>query len=228
MSRDSEAELLEVLAEESFLTARLDDAITARRRALRLREQTGHKAAVSLNHQALSILEWSNGNRVAAEHHAARGVEVFDEHLDAENKSELALFGHALTSQGYFAAMTRDFITANDLLAEAAACAEKVDDPALTARVAIITGLSASLAGEREGRDALWSAVRSAPEYLDEIYAFGCSHLALVDIEQRSLPQAEDVIDGGISLSVDRDVPVARSLPTHPPRPAQTDGGGVG
>ncbi|MGV0801869.1 hypothetical protein ABQF26_33165, partial [Mycolicibacterium elephantis] len=98
--------------------------------------------------------------------------------------------------------MTRDFITANDLLAEVAACAEKVDDPALTARVAIITGLSASLAGEREGRDALWSAVRSAPEYLDEIYAFGCSHLALVDIEQRSLPQAEDVIDGGISLSV--------------------------
>lgn len=57
----------------------------------------------------------------------------------------------------------------------------------------------------------MWSAVRSAPEYLDEIYAFGCSHLGLVDLEQRRLHQAEEVIDSRISLSVDRDVPLARS-----------------
>ncbi len=207
---DSEAELLELLAEECFLTARLDDAIAARHRALHLREQAGATAAVSANHQALAIQQWSTGNRSAAEHHAAQGVNVFESHRNPECPKERALFGHALATQGYFAAMTRDFPRATALLSQAAEWAGVAGDPTLVTRVAIIEGLSAALTGDSAGLEAMWAALKSAPDDFDEICSFGCSHLALIDTEQRRLGQVAEVLDIYLPLSADRDVPIGR------------------
>lgn len=208
---DSEAGLLELLADEYFLTDRLEDAIGARRRALRLREQAGVATAVSANHMALAIPEWNNGNRSAAEYHAAQAVAVLDGHVDPERQPERALFGHALATQMYFAAMTRDFTRAAALSSQAGECAGTAKDPTLVFRLAVIEGFCAALAGENAGSEAMLSVLKSAPEHLDDIYFFGCVHLALVDIEQRRLDHAAEVLDISIPLSIDRDVPISRS-----------------
>jgi DNA-binding CsgD family transcriptional regulator/tetratricopeptide (TPR) repeat protein len=207
---DSEAELLELLADECFLTDRLDDAIGARRGALHLREQAGIAAAVSTNHQALAIPLWNNGKRSAAEYHAAQAVAAFDGHLDPGSKTELALYGHALTTQAYFAAMTRDFTRAAALLSQAGECAGTAGDPTLVVRVAVIEGFRAAQAGDNAGREAMLSVLKSVPQHFDEIYGFGCTHLSFVDIEQRRLNQAAEVLDIITRPSADRDVPLSR------------------
>ncbi len=211
LSADSEAELLELLADEYFLIGRLDETIGALRRALQLREQSGVPAAVCANHQALAIPEWNNGNRAAAEYHATQAVAVFEKHLDPECKPELALFGNALMTQAYLATMTRDFNRSAELLTQAEKCADSAGDPALAVWVAVNEGLRAALAGQRGGRDAVLAVLESAPEHFDYIYSFGYVHLSLIDVEQRRLEQATEVLDLSIPLSVDRDVPLTRS-----------------
>ena len=61
--RRNEAELLELLAEEYYLTDRLDDAITACHRAMRIRQELGDSVAVSANHHSLAVYQSYNGNR---------------------------------------------------------------------------------------------------------------------------------------------------------------------
>ena len=59
----NEAELLELLAWEFYLIDGCDDAITACRRAMRIRQELGESAAVSANHHSLSVYQWYNANR---------------------------------------------------------------------------------------------------------------------------------------------------------------------
>jgi DNA-binding CsgD family transcriptional regulator len=176
---------------------------------LHLRERTGVAAAVSANHHALAIPEWNNLNRSAAEYHAAQAATVLDGHLDPGSKTELALFGHALVTQAYFAAMAGELTRAATLLSRAREY-EKADDPTLVVRVAVIEGFLAALAGDNAGREAMVSVLKSVPEHYDYIYTFGCSHLAFLDIEQRRLDQAAEVLDIS-TASAERDVPLSRS-----------------
>lgn len=112
-----EADLLEALADEYYLTDRLDDAIGARRRALRLREQEGDRRAVGVNHCLLARYELDNADRSRAEWHAALAVEVIDGCPDADPAS----LGHALASRAYFAVLASDFAAAHRLLVRARA-----------------------------------------------------------------------------------------------------------
>ena len=66
------------------------------------------------------------------------------------------------------------------------------------------------MSGESTGREAILAIMRSAPEHLDEIYSSGYSNLTYLDVEQRRLAQAADLLDLSLRLTVERDLPVCR------------------
>ncbi|CRZ13953.1 ATP-binding protein [Mycolicibacterium neworleansense] len=209
---DEEAELLELLADEYFLTDRLDDAIAARQRALLLREQLIGAAAVSANHHALALYESNNANHSRAEHHATQAVAVLEDCHESGGDTEFALLGHAVTTLAYFAVLASKLIRAAELLCQAKAFAAQVDDPSLVTRIALIDGYRGALAGEDAARDKMLSSIRSAAALLeDDIYSNGCTSLVYLDIEQRRLSEAAELLDVIIPLSDERDVPLGKT-----------------
>lgn len=212
LTPENEAVLLELLAEEHYLTDRLDEAIAARRQALHLREQLGEPVAVSANHHALALCESYNANLATAEHHAARAVAALGGVVESASRDELILRGHALATQAYFAVSACDLSRTEALLSKARECVDRVDDPVLAARVALIDGYRGGLAGEDDAHDLILSSVRSAAELLaDDLYAYGCSVLAFIDVEQRRHNQTAELLNVSVLLSVERDVPFSRS-----------------
>jgi DNA-binding CsgD family transcriptional regulator len=205
---ESEAELLELLADEYYLTDRLDDAIVACRRAMHLRQQTGASASVSANHHALSVYEWYNANRAAAEHHVAQAVVVLDGHVEDEGPTELAQLGHAFAMQAFLAVQMTDLKHATALISRAKQIADKASDPSLVVRVGLIEGYVALLGGKDRGRESILSIIQSAPEHFDEIYSSGYSNLTYLDVEQRRLAQASDLLDISLPLTIERDLPI--------------------
>lgn len=207
----TEAELLELLAGEYYLIDRLDDAIDACRCALDLRRQIGVPADLSAGHHAMSVYEWYNADRAAADRHAARAIAVFgdDAGLDAA-PSQLAALGHGFAMQAYLAMQACDLQHAAALLKRAREIADKAGEAALAVRVDIIAGVCSVLAGEAAGRDDILAIMRSAPEHLDEIYSSGYSNLTYLDVEQRRLAEADALLQHSIKLTVERDLPVCR------------------
>src|SRR6185295_17382859 len=100
-----EAGLLEELAAECYLTDHLEHALAACRRAVVLRREAGALAAVSANHHSLSVYEWYNADRPAAEHHVTQAVAVLDGRVDEQPEpgSAMTNLGHAIAMQGYLA-----------------------------------------------------------------------------------------------------------------------------
>lgn len=203
-----EADLLEALADEYYLTDRLDDAIGARRRALRLREQEGDRRAVGVNHCLLARYELDNADRSRAEWHAALAVEVIDRCPDADPAS----LGHALASRAYFAVLASDFAAAHRLLVRARALADRADDPTLAVKVGLVEGYCGLLEGDEGARDAILAVAGSAPADFDEIYSTGYTTLVFLDIEQRRLDRAADLLAAAIPASIERDVPIGRAF----------------
>jgi DNA-binding CsgD family transcriptional regulator/GTPase SAR1 family protein len=208
LPRETEAELLELLAAEYYLTDRLDDAIKACGRAMDLRQQMDASAYVSADHHALSVYQWYNANRTAAEHHAAQAAAVLGGRNDDEGPTELAQLGHAFAMQAFLAVQTTDLEPARALAARARQIADIALDPSLVVRVDLIDGYLQLLGGKDVGRDAILSVVRSDPENLDEILSSGYSNLTYLDVEQRRLGEAADLLDESIAMTIERDLPV--------------------
>ena len=210
MSAAHEATLLELVAEQYYLIDQLDDAIDACRRALLLRQQAGVVADLSADHHAMAVYEWYNANRDAADHHVAQAVSVFGSDVPAEGASQLAALGHGFAMQAFLAMQASDLTQARSLVRRAVEIAGAAADPALTVRVGIIDGICSVMSGEKAGRDVILAIMRSAPEHLDEIYSSGYSNLTYLDVEQRRLPEAADLLDLSIRLTVERDLPICR------------------
>lgn len=207
---DVEAELSELLAHEYYLTDCLERAISARRRALSLREQLREPAAVSANHHALALYASYHADLPEAESHAAQAVRALDGDIDLGNEQQLATLGHALATQAYFALSATEVARADALLAHARQC--DGGDPVLDVRLRIIEGYRDGLVGEDGAHDAILSSIRSATHlYADDLYAYGCAILALIDIEQRRHAKTAELLDISVPVSVERDVPFARS-----------------
>jgi DNA-binding CsgD family transcriptional regulator/tetratricopeptide (TPR) repeat protein len=208
LAAEDEAGLLELLAQEYYLTDRLDDAIGACRRAMYLREGTGDVAAVSANHHSLSVYEWYNANRPIAEHHVAQAVAVLEGQVESGRHTELAHLGHAFAMQAYLAVQDTDLERAWSLVARARGIADQAGDPTLIVRVGLIEGYCAVLAGDPGGRDRILSIIGSAPEHFDEIYSSGYSNLSYFDVEQRRLGQAAALVGVSLLVTKERDLPI--------------------
>ncbi|MBB3751448.1 DNA-binding CsgD family transcriptional regulator/tetratricopeptide (TPR) repeat protein [Mycolicibacterium sp. BK634] len=206
LAAEHEAELLELLAQECYLIDRLDEASTARGRALSLRSRLGQPAAISANHHALALYESYRANLQAAEQHGVKAVEAL------RDWSDPVLLGHVSTTQAYFAVSAGDLERGAMLLAQARACLDQTDDPILRSRMEIVEGYRGGLLGEAGARDVVVSAITAATDHVaDDVYAYGCSILALIDIEQRHHDQTAELLDVSVPLCLERDVPFGRS-----------------
>ena len=96
------AELLELQADELYLTDRLPEAIRARERAMALREMVDDLGGIGANHNALSTYEWYSANRIGAERHATSAVETL------EATGDLRQLGHAHAMEAYLALQGSD------------------------------------------------------------------------------------------------------------------------
>ncbi|CAN5636318.1 AAA family ATPase [soil metagenome] len=206
----SEAQLLELLADEYYLTDRLDDAIAACERAMELRQQLGDTVGVSANHHALSIYQWYNANRATAEDHVRQAVSALDDPAEPATPARLALLGHAFGTQANMAMHAADFHQAAALIARARDIADGADDPTLPVRLSLIEGCCKVYAGSVGERESVLAMVRSAPEHFDEIYSSAYSNMVYLDVEQRRLDQAADLFEVTIPLTVERDLPICR------------------
>jgi DNA-binding CsgD family transcriptional regulator len=210
LSPGAEAELLELLAAEYYLTDQLDDAIDACQRALRVRKLMGASAELSADHHALAVYEWYNADRCAADEHAAQAVTVVDPDATSQSPSTLVSLGHAFAMQAYLAMQSTDLRHAASMLERAKEIVTAAKDPALSVRVEIIEGICSVIAGDETGRDAVLAIMRSAPRHLDEIYSSGYSNLTYLDVEQRRLADAAELLNITIPMTWERDLPICR------------------
>lgn len=211
LAPEAEAELLELVAAEYYLTDQLDEAIDACERALAVRKMMGATAELSADHHALSVFDWYNADRRGAYEHAARAVTVIGgadvASLDAFS---LVSLGHAFAMQAYLAMQSSDLAHAKSVLCRAKEIASAAKNPALSVRVEIIEGICAVIAGEESGRDTVLEIMRSAPRHLDEIYSSGYSNLTYLDVEQRRLGDAAELLNVTIPMTWERDLPICR------------------
>ncbi|WP_083410471.1 ATP-binding protein [Mycolicibacterium rutilum] len=207
---EAEAELLELLAAEYYLTDQLDGAIEACGRALRVRRAAGATAELSADHHALAVYDWYNADRRGADEHAARAVTVLDDAAAARSPSAQISLGHGFAMQAYLAMQSTDLRHAGALLAHAREIADATRDPALSVRVEIIEGICSVIAGEATGRDTVLAIMRSAPRHLDEIYSSGYTNLTYLDVEQRRLADAAELLSVSLPMTWERDLPICR------------------
>jgi DNA-binding CsgD family transcriptional regulator/GTPase SAR1 family protein len=205
------AEILELLAGEYYLIDRLDAAISACRSAMQIRHGLDDATALSADHHSLAVYEWYNANRGRAEDHATQAVTVLDgDSGSGADVAKLVQLGHAYAVQAFLALQSCELDRAAPMLARAAEIAARAGDPTLTARVGLVTGLRDVLGGRTAGRDAILRILAAGPTNVDEVYSSGYSNLSYLDIEQRRLTAAADLLDVSLPLMSEHDLPVCR------------------
>ena len=204
---ERQADLLELLAEECYLIDRLGDAISASERALALRSKAGDVVGVSVNHRLLSVYHWYDADRDNAERHAEQAVAALAD--AAPDDGGAGPSGHAIAMQAYLALQANDLGRARSLAARAAAVGGR-DDPQLLLRTSIMVGICDVLDAAERGRDEMLSLLAPAGVDLDEIYSSGFSNLTYLDVEQRRLADATDLLGTSIPLTIERDLPICR------------------
>jgi DNA-binding CsgD family transcriptional regulator/tetratricopeptide (TPR) repeat protein len=208
----TEAETLELLADEYYLTDRLDDAIGACRRAMQIRQDMGATVAISANLHSLAVYEWYSGNRDAADDHVADAITALDTAVVQQDASRLIQLGHALAMQGFLAVQSSQIDKAAKLIARAREIADQAGDLGLSVRVRLIGYYCALLAGEHTARDGLVAELTAGPKYIDETYSGGYTTLTYFDVEQRRLSLASDLLDTSIPLMIEHDLPICRMV----------------
>ncbi len=208
LNQADEADLLEQLAWEFYLTDRLTDAIAACQRAMHIRQALGQPAAVSANHHSLSVYQWYNADRGQAESHAAGAMSALD--ADAADAEQLIQLGHAFAMQAYLAVQATDFVRVTPLIARAREIAERSGDSDLMIRVRLIENYSVVLNGDDAGRDEILAILNSGPKHINELYSGGWSNITYFDVEQRRLDGAAELLDVSIPLMHEHDLPICR------------------
>ncbi|MGP4057105.1 ATP-binding protein [Mycobacterium sp. 4D054] len=208
----AEAELLEQLADEYYLTDRLDDAIGACRRAMRIRTGMDSPVAVSANHHSLAVYEWYNGNRAAADQHVTDAIAVLDQAVPQQNPSRACQLGHGFAMRAFLAVQSSRVDAAAEALRRARELAAEAGDPALSVRVRLIGYYCDILAGRVAVRDRLLAELAAGPRHIDETYSGGYTNLTYFDVEQRRLDAAAALLDTSIPLMVEHDLPICRMV----------------
>ncbi|GLZ45665.1 LuxR family transcriptional regulator [Actinomycetospora sp. NBRC 106375] len=201
------AGLCELLANELYLTDRLDEAVAACERAISWWEADEDPDGVGTGRQSLAVFEWYRGNRRAAEENAAAAVAVLRPRATSGSRAA-GLLGSALTVQGFLALHGSDLAAARRLHDEARAAAAGVVHRDLDVQLTVVDAVAAVLAGDLAERDRLLAVLDAAGDGFTESHSTGWSNMVNVDVEQRRLDAAEKALDRALPLSVQWDVPL--------------------
>ncbi|CAN3128096.1 ATP-binding protein [Mycobacterium sp. smrl_JER01] len=212
LGEDAEAELLEQLADEYYLTDRLDDAIGACRRAMRIRRQLRAPVAVSANHHSLAVYEWYSGNRAAADAHVAAAIAALDDAGAQNDPARARQLGHSFSMKAFLAVQSSQVAEAAAALHRAGEIAGAAADPGLSVRVRLIGYYCDILTGRSGARDQLLSELSAGPRHIDETYSGGYTNLTYFDVEQRRLRAAAALLDASIPLMIEHDLPICRMV----------------
>ncbi len=197
------AALLESLAWELYLTARLDDAIAARNQALNLRTRLGDRAAVGAGHRTLSLFGWYTADRTMADEQDHAAVEIL---TTAGMPREL---GYALAHRAYLAAQRGDAIRVRQAGEHAQRIADELDDAALHSTAATAMAIVRLQGGDENARAELLAASSTGLRLrIDELATSAMSNLAHLDVEQGRFVLADDTLADALRVSEERDVPI--------------------
>ena len=211
LSADAEAEVLELLAEEYYLIDRLDDALGACRRAMRIRESQGAPVAVSANNLSFAVYSWYNGDRSAADRHLAEAVALLDDDAPQHDSSHLGVLGHALCMQAFLAMQSSRFDDAERLAARVRDIDAVIDDPHLTVQLRLVE-YYCQIAVGGQVRDQLLEVLATGPVEIDDTYSGGYVTCAYFDVEQRRLRAGSDLLERTLPLMTEHDLPICRVM----------------
>jgi DNA-binding CsgD family transcriptional regulator len=198
------AAALEFLAEELYLTDRLDAAIAARTQALELRRGLGDVVAVGDGHRALSLFEWYAADRRAAERQDEAAISILSD------AGEPRALGYALANRAYLAAGRGDESKGLQAGHDAQRIADELGDPALHTAASIgVALIRLSGVGAQEARSDLFAARDSGLRLRrDELVTVPMSNLAHHEVEQGCFAQADGILADALRFSEQRDIPI--------------------
>ena len=149
------AELLELASVEAYLAGMVDDAVTARQEAVRLREQLGDRDALGAGLRWLARLLWWSSEAEAAHDAARRAIEVLE---PAGPSHELAMAYSGLSQLHMLADRNKEAIALGE---RAIAMARDLDDAEALAHALTNVG-SAAARHSDTGREQLAEAATIA------------------------------------------------------------------
>lgn len=204
------AGLLHRLAYEQYMISRLAEAIDNVRASIPLWEQVGDRAHLATAHDNSAVFEYYQGHRRIAEAHAEVAASIASE-AGAEVER-----GAAQATRGFLAYLRSDLPLAADCSGEAIEIAGSTEHELLGLRaelISILSRLAAGDGGERGRMEDHIANVRAAG--WDELASTGYSQLASVDVEQRRLDEAAEVLEESLPFAVSRDIPICVHWQMH-------------
>ncbi len=202
------AGLLMQLAYEQFMISRLDHAIASITSTFPLWREIENAAGLSAAHEACAVFEYYNAHRRQAEDHADRAAGL------AGGEAGLA-YGAARATRGYLAFHQSDYRLAGQCSADAARVAHEVGNEALGLRSLMVQAVTDLALGAEGARQRCLDVINEArSRNLDEMASTGYSNLSYLDVEQRRLRAAEEVLEHSLAFTVERDIPICNHWQT--------------
>jgi DNA-binding CsgD family transcriptional regulator/tetratricopeptide (TPR) repeat protein len=201
------AALLTQLAYEQYMTSRLGPAIESVTATFPLWHEAGDAAGLSAAHDSAALFEYYNARRRQAEDHAERAALLA---RDAELE-----YGTARVTRGYLAYQRGDYDLTVACNTDADRIAGELGDEAHGLRSSVVRAAADLALGVEGSRERLVDLVEDArARNLDELASTGYSNLSYLDVEQRRLRAAESVLEEGLELTVERDIPICNHWQT--------------
>ena len=119
--------------------------------------------------------------------------------------------GHGYAMQAFLALHTSDLADATRLISTASAIgARSGEPPADGAHRADRRHLPDGLAATGQAATRSCRSSRRPTPTFDEIYSSGWSNLTYLEVEQRRLPEAAEMLDVSLPLTIERELPICR------------------
>ncbi|MBV8949222.1 MAG: AAA family ATPase, partial [Solirubrobacterales bacterium] len=198
---DHRARLFETVSYECYLTDQIEEAILARREAVRLRQELHDPLRVGDGHRWLSVLAWMAGDNQGAQAEARRAVELLERQPSGP---ELAMAYSTLAVMRLFAYDIRGTL---ELGARAIELAQRVGELRALTDALMTVGTAEALAGSPAARTRLQRALELALETgLEEHVVRGRTNLGLTALAARDYELADRQLAAGVEYCNERDL----------------------